>query len=306
MDQSGIPILATLALAIVATLGYLVGRHRRTGADIVGLRSRREVRRAQRVADELERIAQGIRRNLARHRRSLSRFKQRVGGLQSREHGTTWRELCREAGEILTPTLRLTTQLAGAYDQVRQQISHLMSFTEVRTDALTGIANRRALDESLASQLALMARYQSGFSVAIFDIDHFKDVNDAQGHLHGDRVLQHVAELLDDSARETDVVGRYGGEEFVVVMPRTDLEGASIFADRFRLKVQAETALTVSAGVTSALDGDTPDSLIARADAALYRAKAAGRNRVYRHTGQQVEPIYEEAPDGGRGSVTPQ
>jgi len=296
MDSSSISIVATLALAVMATLGYLVGHRRRTGGDAVTLRSRREVRRAQGVGEELERIAQTIHRNLSRHGRSLSKFKQRVGELGTRQHGATWRELCREAGEILTPTLRLTTQLAGAYDQIRQQINHLMSFTEVRTDALTGIANRRALDESLASQLALMSRYQTGFSVAIFDIDHFKDVNDAQGHLHGDRVLQHVAELLDDSARETDVAGRYGGEEFLVVMPRTDLEGASIFADRFRLKLQEQTALTISAGVTFAVDGDTPDSVVARADAALYRAKAAGRNRVFRHTGEQVEPIHEEAP----------
>jgi diguanylate cyclase len=184
--------------------------------------------------------------------------------------------------------------------QIRQQTNHLMTFTEVRTDALTGIANRRGLDESLTGQLALMNRYGVAFSLAMFDIDHFKDVNDEQGHLRGDQTLQQVARLLNESAREPDVVARYGGEEFVVVMPQTDLEGACIFAERFRLRLQEDMHLTVSGGVTAALDGDTADSILSRADAALYQAKAAGRNRVFRHTGHEVEPIYEDAA----GAVT--
>jgi len=130
----------------------------------------------------------------------------------------------------------------------------------------------------------------------IFDIDHFKLLNDQQGHLEGDRLLQGVAKLLDDSARETDIVSRYGGEEFVVVMPQTDLEEASIFAERLRATIERELPLTVSGGVTTVLDGDTADSLLARADAALYRAKSAGRNSIFRHDGQQIESIWEEVP----------
>jgi diguanylate cyclase len=288
--------MTTLALAVVATLGYLVGRRRNLSSDAVIARSQRELRRAKAVARELEKIAWTIRRSLAGHHRSLSKFKQRVGNLGGQQEEASWKELYREADEMLAPTLRLATQLASAYDQVRAQTNHLMTLTEVRTDALTGIANRRGLDEALVNQLALMNRYEVGFSLAMFDIDHFKDVNDEQGHLRGDQTLQQVARLLNDSAREPDVVGRYGGEEFVVVMPQTDLPGACIFAERFRLRLQAEIPLTVSAGVTMGLDGDTAESILSRADAALYQAKAAGRNRVYRHAGQQIEPIHEDAP----------
>jgi diguanylate cyclase len=294
MKAAEIP-MTTVALAIVAALGYLVGLRRRMMGDGAVARSQRELRRAQAVARELEKIAWTIRRSLAGHHRSLSKFKQRVGNLGGQQKDEAWKNLYREAGEMLTPTLRLATQLATAYDRVRAQTNHLMAFTEVRTDALTGVANRRGLDESLAAQVALMNRYEAGFSVAMFDIDHFKDVNDEQGHLRGDHILQQVARLLNESAREPDVVGRYGGEEFVAVMPQTGLEGACIFAERFRAKLEEEMHLTVSAGVTAGLDGDTADSVLSRADAALYQAKAAGRNRVLRHTGQQIEPIYEES-----------
>jgi diguanylate cyclase len=282
-----------VALAVVATLGYLMGRRTRTVDGDALTRSRRELRRAKAVARELEKIAWMVRRNLARHHTNLARFKQRVDQLSNHQEDAAWKDLCREAAEMLTPTLRLATQIANAYDQIRQQTNHLMSFTEVRTDPLTGISNRRALEEALTSQFALMNRYKVHFSVAIFDIDHFKRVNDEQGHLQGDQILQKVARLLDEAVRETDVLARYGGEEFVVIMPQTNLEGACIFSERLRQKVEQEMQITVSGGVTEALDGDAPDSMMTRADTALYSAKAAGRNCVYRHTGERIDSVME-------------
>ncbi len=296
IDFWKIDIPAPLALAVVATLGYLFGRKNRTGNEEIAARSRRDLRRAQAVAAELEKIAWMVRRSLAKHHASVLKFKSRVTDLSGQEQELAWKDLCREASEVLTPTLRLASQMACAYDEIRQQSNHLMSFTEARTDPLTGVSNRRALDDCVAAQLALMNRYEVEFSVAIFDIDHFKHINDEHGHLQGDRMLQTVAHLLDESARETDFVARYGGEEFVVIMPRTGLEGASVFSERMRARVQTEMPLTVSCGVATALDGDTADSLLARADAALYRAKAAGRNNVCRHDGTQIEPVVEEAP----------
>jgi len=283
-----------LALAVVATLGYVMGRRSVPSSSDVVVRSRRELRKAEQVARELERIAWVIRRNLARHHSSLERFKQRVAQLSAQGQETPWKELCAEAEAILVPTLRLATQLASAYDQVRQQANHLTTFAEVRTDPLTGLANRRGMDESLSAQFALKSRYETGFSLAIFDVDHFKQINDEQGHPYGDQVLQRLGRLLDDAARETDVAARYGGEEFLVVMPQTDLEGARLFADRIRRKVQQELRITVSGGVAAALDGDTPGSLMARADTALYAAKEAGRNLIVCHDGEQVLPPEED------------
>jgi diguanylate cyclase (GGDEF)-like protein len=165
-----------------------------------------------------------------------------------------------------------------------------MTFTETRTDPLTGASNRKALDETLESSFALLARYEQPFALAIFDIDHFKQVNDVHGHVRGDHILQTVARLLDDETRETDLVARYGGEEFVVVMPHTDLDGAGLFAEKIRFAVQNTSPVTLSGGVAAANHHDDPKTLLARADAALYAAKAAGRNRIHRNTGINVEP----------------
>ena len=291
IDFWNISIPIPVALAAVAVIGYLIGRRAHAGTETLAAQSRRDMRRAQQVARELEKISWMVRRNLSKHHSSLMKFKQRVDHLSTHQRDVAWKELCQEAEEMLKPTLQLATQIANAYDEIRQQSSHLMTFTEVRTDPLTGISNRRAMDETLTAQFALMSRYESTFSLSIFDIDHFKRVNDEQGHLSGDRILQKVAHMLDESVRETDMVARYGGEEFVVVMPQTDLEGASIFADRIRQRIAEKTKVTVSGGVAMAMDGDTPDTILARADAALYSAKTGGRNCVFRHNGDHIEAI---------------
>lgn len=293
IDLSTFRLPVPIALALVALLGYLVGRRRYTSAELAGQVPNRELRRAQGVARELERIAARIRGQLAGHQARVAKFKRQIGRLCNQQQEVAWKELCKEADTILTSTLELATQIASAHDQLRQQTSHLMTFTEVRVDALTGIGNRRGLDDALASHLAIFSRYRQTFSVALFDIDHFKRINDEQGHLQGDLVLRQVAKLLDGSVRETDVVARYGGEEFVVIMPQTALEGACVFAERWREAVGEQLPLTISGGVTTVLDGDSADSLLARADAALYAAKSAGRNCICRHTGAQIESIFE-------------
>ena len=165
-----------------------------------------------------------------------------------------------------------------------------MTFTEVRTDPLTRISNRRALDETLAAMFGALDRYSQQFSIAIFDIDFFKQINDKRGHLYGDQMLQEVARVIDDSVRDTDIAARYGGEEFVVVMPHTPLAGAVSFSERVRSAIAEALEVTVSGGVATAISGDNPQSLLSRADAALYSAKAAGRNRVYQHDGAAIDP----------------
>ena len=212
----------------MALIGFVVGRNsKRPVSDTPG-RSRRELRRAQLVAAELEKIAWDLRKALVRHHASVSKFRERVGKLNEQQQEAAWKDLCREAEEILRPTLRLAAQISNAHDEIRQQSANLMTFTEVRTDPLTGVNNRRGLDDALGTQLALMNRYGTRFSVAMFDIDHFKQINDVQGHLYGDQMLSQLARMIDESVRETDVVARYGGEEFLVIMPETDLEGATV------------------------------------------------------------------------------
>ncbi len=162
-----------------------------------------------------------------------------------------------------------------------------------RYDALTGLLNRRAAQEALEDELQRSRRLGEPFSVLMIDADHFKSINDVQGHAAGDRALQHLGTLLSAQMRDIDRVGRWGGEEFIVVLPGTPLAQAQEVAERLRERTQSlpprwqdrAVPLTVSLGVSQwAGPSDELAVLMARADAALYRAKANGRNRV------EVEP----------------
>ena len=159
------------------------------------------------------------------------------------------------------------------------------------TDPLTQTLNRRALTVRLTAELERARRYDSVLTLLMLDLDHFKKVNDTHGHLVGDEVLREVALLLQNAVRSVDVVARYGGEEFVIVLPETAEEGGVVFADRIRERVEAEVfgqaekvklKLTASIGVANYPSPrvESVEDLFARADAALYRAKADGRNRV--------------------------
>lgn len=152
------------------------------------------------------------------------------------------------------------------------------------TDGLTGIANHRTLVERLMQELVGAELNDRPVSVALFDIDSFKRVNDTRGHLVGDSVLVEVGQILLESVRDGDIVGRYGGEEFLVVMPGTALAHAAVVAERIRERVaehhfSEELRLTISAGVAEA-QGGSHTELIGRADVLLYAAKDAGRDRV--------------------------
>jgi diguanylate cyclase (GGDEF)-like protein len=156
---------------------------------------------------------------------------------------------------------------------------------EARTDPLTGLLNRRGFSEHASRELAHAGRDRRPIALATFDIDHFKLVNDEYGHVVGDRVLAHIAQLLSDEARGIDIAARLGGEEFAVLMPGSDQAGAEAFAERVRraLTNSADCGLPevrVSAGVTATTAPIELELLIDRVDQALYTAKRAGRNRT--------------------------
>jgi diguanylate cyclase (GGDEF)-like protein len=142
----------------------------------------------------------------------------------------------------------------------------------------------------------MLHRFGQLFALLRVQIDHLETVNNKHGHSESGQLLGRVAARLDQAAREIDVVARYGSDGFVVIMPRADLEGASSLAERFRGSVERELGLTVSGGISVTLDGDTSDTLLERAEAALRHAQSAGGNRVFRHDGTQVEPILEGLP----------
>lgn len=165
-------------------------------------------------------------------------------------------------------------------DQQRRQLARL-----ALQDPLTGVGNRRALDYALERARYRLDRYQRPTSLIVLDLDHFKRINDELGHHVGDEVLARIAGFLRGRLRESDRLYRFGGEEFVIVMPETSEASAATVADELRrncnaIEVAGVEALTFSAGTAELAAGESEAEWLGRADAALYRAKAAGRNRV--------------------------
>ena len=147
-------------------------------------------------------------------------------------------------------------------------------------DELTGTYNRRFLMETLAREQARAGRARGGYAVCLMDLDHFKAVNDQLGHAAGDEALRQVAAVAGRGLRSIDVFGRFGGEEFLLVLPDTALAGAGTVAERIRAAVAAETGVTLTIGVAQHAKGEAAAAVLARADQALYRGKALGRNKV--------------------------
>lgn len=184
----------------------------------------------------------------------------------------------------------LAPQAAIAFESVR--LRYLMNRYEnlATIDGLTGLLNHRHLQERLRKELERAARYHHTLSVLMLDVDGFKQFNDTFGHPQGDVLLQSIAEILRQNVRGADIVGRYGGEEFLIVLPETARDDAYVLAERIRAAVEAAwfptgdgyaVNKTVSIGVASYPDdATTPDQLVQHADAALYRAKRSGKNRV--------------------------
>lgn len=168
--------------------------------------------------------------------------------------------------------------LLMASERVRAQLEYLATH-----DSLTGTLARRAILQHGSEEMLRWQRYRNPFSVLLLDIDHFKAVNDRHGHLVGDRVLAEFARIATESLRSTDRIGRYGGEEFVVLLAETEATAAFAVAERIRQGLRAMPeglpACTTSIGVATVLPGQTRfDEVLARADAALYQAKDQGRN----------------------------
>jgi len=171
-----------------------------------------------------------------------------------------------------------------------------------RTDALTGLPNRRHLQEHLAAAASAAQRHGHAVAVLMVDVDHFKSVNDQLGHAGGDHVLRRVALNLATACRAEDVAGRWGGEEFLVVSPVASVDGAAALGERIRSAAEAEVipvegtdGLTVTVSVGVAVGCDDVESIVRDDDAALYEAKARGRNRVVRAEREERSPsVLEE------------
>jgi len=171
--------------------------------------------------------------------------------------------------------------------ETEQQLNEATKKAEILavTDTLTGLNNRLKLDQELNKEFQRAKRYGNPFSIILLDIDKFKSVNDTFGHPVGDQTLKEVSGILLDYSRKTDIVGRWGGEEFLFICPETNLAGALQLAEILRNMIETHDfpvigKKTSSFGVACYLDGDKIQTIMERVDKALYSAKEKGRNRV--------------------------
>lgn len=153
-------------------------------------------------------------------------------------------------------------------------------------DSLTGLHNRRYFDDCLRRETQTSSRYRSLLSLMLLDVDHFKRYNDNYGHVEGDKVLRKIGDIIKKSTRQIDIGCRYGGEEFVVILPQSCIEDASVVAERIRKSVEVQTAdlnngVTVSAGISQYKENQKISEFISNSDTALYQAKENGRNCIY-------------------------
>ncbi len=211
--------------------------------------------------------------------------------------------------ELTKASRRATTLERNFTETAKQletvQLSLAKAEMQSKTDALTGLANRRSFDDVLRSAMIHAMETAEPLCVLMIDIDHFKRFNDTHGHLVGDQVLRLVAKVLRDSLRDSDLAARYGGEELVAVLPGIDLTSCGEVAERVRRRIsdakltkrtsgQEIGSVTVSIGVAQFRLGEAGDTLIERCDRGLYRAKNAGRNRVVTET--EIEDTAAASP----------
>ncbi len=212
-----------------------------------------------------------------------------TGGVDCMRQNCTFLPVRNEAGDVehVCVTLLDVTDTSIYQSMMKDALRRLADASN--RDGLTGIYNRRFLETSLDKEFSRVRRYGGTLSFILLDIDFFKKVNDNLGHLAGDEVLRRAAEIFSHTIRDSDTLGRYGGEEFAVILPQTELDGAVILAERLRQNIEEAEILydknpipvTISLGVTQLSDDVAAyEQLINDADIALYQSKENGRNKV--------------------------
>lgn len=263
------------------------------------------VERALFASQQLEGLVKGMVKEVGEHATQIEAI---AGDLRTRQLDSAEDvddEVLGALGRSVDANTDLQKWLEQAKRQIQKQAAEIRTHeSKARTDPLTGLANRRAFDGEIQREWAEWQRLQTFFSLILVDIDHFKNFNDTHGHLAGDEVMRRIGALLAGASREMDIVCRYGGEEFAVILPNTPLESACSVAERMRTEVEAADILfegkslrvTISLGAAQVRVEETDvEQLIKRADNALYRSKEAGRNCGHWHDGGECHWITRDS-----------
>jgi diguanylate cyclase len=284
-------VVGTLILVSGTFLGILIARR-------FSIFDKRRVKELSTPINQLSTMINGFAGDMSTYGLILSALNDQISTIDGEEMTPAAARLL--ITDLVNAQEKIQQRLAEAQAELNKKATQIQSLTsESRTDKLTKLPNRRAIDDELSQRMLEWRRYRTVFSLVIIDIDHFKKFNDQHGHLIGDAVLADVAQVLQSTFRNADVVGRYGGEEFAVIMPSTHSRRAIAAATR-TCQVLAENPLvidgqdyhvTASFGVAEVKHDESIEQLLHRADIALYAAKQNGRNCVWWHDGEKTYRI---------------
>ncbi|MCE9605742.1 MAG: diguanylate cyclase [Planctomycetia bacterium] len=328
--QFGIDILAIVAVVqflfgAVAVWLFSGGNHAAAAAtaepgstEIEQLRQkqREDSAKIEEAMQQVFRLTGRIGHDVGEHSARVKQINEEITGAAQGTGEDLEATILAAVAKVTEANEKLQGELRSAEAKLAEQSAALQSQMEMaRTDALTGALNRRAFDDEMQRRVSEYQRYRTPVSLLLFDIDHFKKFNDTYGHQTGDDVLCHVACTLSMVMRDVDLVCRYGGEEFAIILPATDAKGALLAAERARTAIERMVVessgqllkVTISGGVAEVMPNEDLDALVARTDQGLYASKKAGRNCVHLHDGKNLlkngkaepavkEPVVEEKP----------
>jgi diguanylate cyclase len=293
-------LLGVVQLAVGIAIGMWMRR-----SDTSAARSgRHDLMQASLIAKRLQSLADEMSSSVGEHRTKLDQASRLLTSENDARDESLAELVVDVIGDIVRANHNLQSKLDTAEGKLQEQAAEIEAhISRSLTDPLTGLPNRREFNERLEERMAAWNRRRDVFSLLLLDVDHFKKLNDRYGHLAGDQVLAAIGRALRGAIRREDAVARYGGEEFAVLLPLTSLEQAVGVAQKIREAVARvvvhcnnhQITVTVSGGLAMIEPNERVETLIQRADSALYAAKAAGRNCAFLHNGIDCQ-LAEGAP----------